>query len=73
VVSRSVFKKLIYEESRHIAGPKSNYPVSNPQVQHAEKPFVVKMVEDPLHMKRAMLMAKDYDLIAFSSPTTTTK
>ena len=30
------------------------------------------LVSDPLHMKRAMLMAKDFGLNAFSSPTTTT-
>lgn len=29
------------------------------------------IVSDPLHMKRAMLMAKDYNIIAVSSPTTT--
>ncbi len=31
----------------------------------------VIIVSDPLHMKRAMLMAKDYGLEAYSSPTTT--
>ncbi len=29
------------------------------------------IVSDPLHMKRAMLMAKDYNINALSSPTTT--
>lgn len=33
----------------------------------------VIIVSDPLHMKRAMLMAKDYGLMAYSSPTSTTK
>lgn len=33
----------------------------------------VIIVSDPLHMKRAMLMAKDSGLIAYSSPTPTTK
>jgi uncharacterized SAM-binding protein YcdF (DUF218 family) len=32
----------------------------------------VLLVSDPLHMKRAMLMCKDYDLTAYSSPTPTT-
>lgn len=32
----------------------------------------VLLVSDPLHMKRAMLMCKDYDLTAYSSPTQTT-
>lgn len=31
------------------------------------------IVSDPLHMKRAMAMAKDYDMNAFSSPTPTTR
>ena len=30
------------------------------------------IVSDPLHMKRAMAMAKDYGITAFSSPTPTT-
>ena len=30
------------------------------------------IVSDPLHMKRAMLMASDYGITAYSSPTPTT-
>ncbi len=33
----------------------------------------VIVVSDPLHMKRAMLMCKDYGLEAYSSPTPTSK
>lgn len=33
----------------------------------------VIIVSDPLHMRRAMLMAKDHGLKAYSSPTPTTK
>ncbi|WP_105614330.1 YdcF family protein [Vallitalea okinawensis] len=33
----------------------------------------VVIVSDPLHMRRAMLMASDYGLNAYSSPTPTTK
>lgn len=33
----------------------------------------VIIVSDPLHMRRAMLMAKDYGLKAYSSPTPTTR
>ncbi|HEY9060575.1 MAG TPA: YdcF family protein [Pseudobacteroides sp.] len=33
----------------------------------------VIIVSDPLHMKRAMLMAEDYGLNAYSSPTPSTK
>lgn len=32
----------------------------------------VLLVSDPIHMKRAMLMCKDYNLTAYSSPTPTT-
>lgn len=32
---------------------------------------IALIVSDPLHMKRAMLMAEDYGLIAYSSPTQT--
>ena len=32
----------------------------------------VLLISDPLHMKRAMLMSKDYGLTAYSSPTPTT-
>ena len=31
------------------------------------------IISDPLHMKRAMLMAKDYKIECYSSPTPTTK
>lgn len=31
------------------------------------------IVSDPIHMKRAMLMAKDYGIESYSSPTPTTK
>ena len=33
----------------------------------------VIIVSDPLHMKRAMLMARDSGLVAYSSPTPTTR
>jgi uncharacterized SAM-binding protein YcdF (DUF218 family) len=31
------------------------------------------LVSDPLHMKRSMMIAKDYKIEAFSSPTPTTR
>jgi uncharacterized SAM-binding protein YcdF (DUF218 family) len=34
---------------------------------------IIILVSDPLHMKRAIMLAKDYNLNVFSSPTTTTK
>lgn len=33
----------------------------------------ILLVSDPLHMKRSMMMAKDLNLEAYSSPTTTSK
>ncbi len=33
----------------------------------------VIIVSDPLHMKRAMIMARDYDLEAYTSPTPTSR
>ena len=33
----------------------------------------VIIVSDPLHMKRAMMMAEDYGLVAYSSPTPSTR
>ena len=35
--------------------------------------YTAIIVSDPLHMKRAMLMAKDYGMKAYSSPTPTTR
>ena len=38
-----------------------------------EKLSTAILVSDPLHMKRSMMMAKDYKIEAFSSPTPTTR
>lgn len=43
------------------------------QIVNENKFSTVIIVSDPLHMKRAMLMAKDYGLKAYSSPTPTTR
>ena len=43
------------------------------QILEDNKLSTVIFVSDPLHMKRAMLMAKDYHINAYSSPTPTTK
>jgi uncharacterized SAM-binding protein YcdF (DUF218 family) len=42
------------------------------QIAKAQEFSSVIIVSDPLHMKRAMLMAKDAGLVAYSSPTPTT-
>lgn len=36
------------------------------------KKLIALIVSDPLHMKRAMLYAKDFGITAYSSPTPTT-
>ena len=43
------------------------------RIANAEGLTTVLIVSDPLHMKRAMLIAKDNDLTAYSSPTPSTK
>lgn len=43
------------------------------QIARENQILTVTLVSDPLHMKRAMLMAKDNHLIAYSSPTPSTK
>lgn len=42
-------------------------------IVEAQKMSRVIIVSDPLHMRRAMLMAKDHGLNAYSSPTPTTR
>ena len=42
------------------------------EIVRARNLSTVILVSDPLHMKRAMLMAKDAGLTAYTSPTTTT-
>lgn len=39
--------------------------------EHSFKTAII--VSDPLHMKRAMLMTKDYGIVAYSSPTPSTR
>lgn len=43
------------------------------EIMDSEDLSTAIIVSDPLHMKRSMLMAKDYEIEAFSSPTTTTR
>ena len=43
------------------------------QIMDTEGLATAILVSDPLHMKRAMLMANDYEIEAFSSPTPTTR
>lgn len=43
------------------------------EIMESEDLSTCILVSDPLHMKRSMLMAKDYEIEAFSSPTPTTR
>lgn len=43
------------------------------EIMDAEGLATAIVVSDPLHMKRAMVMAKDYEIEALSSPTPTTR
>lgn len=43
------------------------------EIMEEKNLFTVLIVSDPLHMRRAMLMAKDYKLTAYSSPTPTSR
>lgn len=60
---------LIEEESRTTQG--NMYYAAKIVQAHGFQ--TVLIVSDPLHMKRALLMAKDDGLIAYPSPTPTTK
>lgn len=43
------------------------------EIMESEGLSTCVLVSDPLHMKRSMLMAKDYEIDAFPSPTPTTR
>ena len=43
------------------------------EIMEKEKLSTCILVSDPLHMKRSMMMAKDYEIQAVSSPTPTTR
>lgn len=43
------------------------------EIMETENLSTCILVSDPLHMKRSMMMAKDYEIEVFSSPTPTTR
>lgn len=43
------------------------------EIMDSENLSTCILVSDPLHMKRSMMMAKDYEIEAFPSPTPTTR
>lgn len=63
-------KDILIEEKSTITQENILYAT---QIVNENNYSKVIIVSDPLHMKRAMLMAKDCGLEAYSSPTQTTK
>lgn len=61
---------ILVEESSHTTYENLFYAKQVADAQHLK---TVLIVSDPLHMKRAMAMAKDMGLEAYPSPTTTTR
>lgn len=63
-------KDIFIEEQSRITQENILYAA---KIMNENSMSTVILVSDPLHMKRAMLMAKDYGLNAYSSPTPSTK
>lgn len=71
VESRGVPRNnILYEEKSTITQENIQYAK---QIMDEEGLLTAILVSDPLHMKRAMLMARDAGIEAFSSPTPTSK
>jgi uncharacterized SAM-binding protein YcdF (DUF218 family) len=70
-LENGVEERDIFIETKSQITEQNIYYAKQIAEQNGINTFII--VSDPLHMKRAMLMAKDYDLISFTSPTTTTK
>ncbi|MCL2519320.1 MAG: YdcF family protein [Oscillospiraceae bacterium] len=64
------FEDIFIEEQSTITQENISYAK---QIIEDNNFSMVIIVSDPLHMKRAMIMSKDYGLTAYSSPTPTTK
>ncbi len=69
-ISKSVPEQVIFIEETSTITEEN---LENAKAIMDEKSFdTAIIVSDPLHMKRAMLMAEDYGIEAYSSPTPTT-
>lgn len=69
-ISKSVPEQAIFIEEKSTITEEN---LENSKIIMDKNSFnMAIIVSDPLHMKRAMLMAKDYDIVACSSPTSTT-
>jgi len=64
------FEDIFIEEQSTITQENISYAK---QIIEDNNFSMVIIVSDPLHMKRAMIMSKNYGLTAYSSPTPTTK
>ncbi len=69
-VSQDVPEDAIYIEEKSVI-TEENLEYAK-VIMDANSMSTAIIVSDPLHMKRAMLMAKDYGIKAYSSPTPTT-
>lgn len=69
-IENSVPEKDIYIEEESKITQENIMYASN--IAKENNISTVLLVSDPLHMKRAMLMTRDYGLEAYSSPTPTT-
>jgi uncharacterized SAM-binding protein YcdF (DUF218 family) len=70
-IKNSVASEDIYMEEQSTITQENMQFASQIVKEHNLSKVII--VSDPLHMKRAMLMAKDYGLQAYSSPTPTTR
>ena len=69
VVSKAVPEEVIFIEEKSTITEEN---LENAKAIMNENSFdTAIIVSDPLHMKRAMLMSKDYNIKAYSSPTPT--
>jgi uncharacterized SAM-binding protein YcdF (DUF218 family) len=70
-IQKGVMRKDILIETRSQFTEQNIYYAS--QIAERHKLDTLLIISDPLHMKRAMLMADDDGLIAYPSPTPTTR
>ena len=69
-ISRSVSEEVIFIEEMSVITEENLEQSKIIMDKNSFKTAII--VSDPLHMKRAMLMAKDYGIVAKSSPTPST-
>lgn len=70
-VSKGIPENMVCTEER--SGITQENIVYSKKIMESNNWYTCIIVSDPLHLKRAMLMARDYGLQALSSPTPTTK